>query len=533
MKARLTVVFCLIMALALSLLGGIQSTASPSPAAPPPPGELTLSEADNGLQIELAKSEILVLSLESNPATGYAWEVQGMDQGILLQVGEFEFESAAGLLGGSGTQTLRFVGVSKGQTPLELVYRRPWEADVAPLETYSVDVLSKGTFAGDYNAAAVPVEEALPAEEEVSDVGLPSSFNWCDQGGCTPVKDQGSCGSCWAFGTVGPFECNIKIVDGVTKNLAEQYLVSCNSDGWGCGGGWWAHDYHEWKYVSGEPEAGAVYEADFPYTARDDPCNPPHPHHEKIENWVYVGNDSSVPSVSAMKQAIYDYGPISVAVCANSAMSGYGGGIFTGPSCTSVNHAVVLVGWDDTQGSNGIWYMRNSWGKGWGESGYMRIEYGVSRIGYSANYVVYGGSEPTPTPTLTPIPTPTLTPTPTPTPPTPTPTPTPPPPTMHVDDIQMSYVQLNKTRYEVSADITIKDEDAGPVDGATVSAQWTLPPKGRQVNQQQVTGATGVASFSIRSKAGTYQICVTDVTKAGWIYDPSQNVKTCETLTVP
>jgi len=518
------------MALALSLLGGIQSMASPSPAAPPPPGELTLSEADNGLQIELAKSEILVLSLESNPATGYAWEVQG-DQGILLQVGEFEFESAAGLLGGSGTQTLRFVGVSKGQTSLELVYRRPWEADVAPLETYSVDVLSEGKFTGDYSAA-VPVEEALPAEEEVTDVGLPSSFNWCDQGGCTPVKDQGSCGSCWAFGTMGPFESVIKIQDGTTENLSEQYLVSCNEEGWGCNGGWWAHMYHKDKVPWGEPEAGAVYEADFPYTARDDPCNPPHPHHEKIENWVYVGNSSSVPSVSAMKQAIYDYGPISVAVCANSAMSGYSGGIFTGPGCTSVNHAVVLVGWDDTQGSNGIWYMRNSWGKGWGESGYMRIEYGVSRIGYSANYVVYGGSEPTPTPTLTPIPTPTLTPTPTPTPPTPTPTPTPPPPTMHVDDIQMSYVQLNKTRYEVSADITIKDEDAYPVNGATVSAQWTLP-KGRQVNQQQVTGATGVASFSISSKAGTYQICVTDVTKAGWIYDPSQNVKTCETLTVP
>ena len=103
---------------------------------------------------------------------------------------------------------------------------------------------------------------------------------------------------------------------------------------------------------------------------------------------------------------------------------------------------------------------------------------------------------------------------------------------MHVDDIQMSYVQLNKVRYEVSADITIKDQDAGPVDGATVSAQWTQP-NGKLVNQQQVTGATGVASFDIRSKAGTYKICVTDVTKAGWIYDPSQNVKTCETLTVP
>ena len=157
-----------------------------------------------------------------------------------------------------------------------------------------------------------------------------------------------------------------------------------------------------------------------------------------------------------------------------------------------------------------------------------------------------GGPDPTPTPGPSPTPSPTLTPTPSPTPtpvpptptltptptPTPTVTPTTPPGTMHVDDIQMSYLQLNKVRYRVLADITIKDQIANPVDGATVSAQWTQP-NGKLVNQQQVTGATGVASFDISSKAGTYQICVTDVTKAGWIYDPSQNVKTCETLTVP
>jgi len=103
---------------------------------------------------------------------------------------------------------------------------------------------------------------------------------------------------------------------------------------------------------------------------------------------------------------------------------------------------------------------------------------------------------------------------------------------MHVDDIQMSYIQLKKAKYEVSADITIKDQDGDPMDGATVSVQWTLP-NGRLVNRQQVTGATGVASFDIRSKAGTYKICVTDVAKTGWTYDPSQNVKTCETLAVP
>ena len=67
---------------------------------------------------------------------------------------------------------------------------------------------------------------------------LPSSFNWCDLGACPPVRNQGGCGSCWAFGTVGPLESNILIHGGDAPDLSEQYLVSCNSDGWGCGGGW-------------------------------------------------------------------------------------------------------------------------------------------------------------------------------------------------------------------------------------------------------------------------------------------------------
>lgn len=404
MKARLTVVFCLIAVLALSLLGGIQSTPSQPPAAPPPPGEVTLSEADSGRLIELQESDVVVLRLESNPSTGYRWEVQETDQNILLQVGAFEFESEPNRFGAPGTQVLRFVGVSEGRTPLKLVYRRPWEEGVEPLKTYSIQVQSKGAFRGVYNPASAPVEESVPSEEQSAPLALPSSFNWCDQGGCTPIKDQGSCGSCWAFGTVGPFESLIKLKDGVTRDLSEQYLVSCNEEGWGCDGGWWAHMYHKDKVPSGEPEAGAVWESDFPYVAYDAPCNPPHPHHEKLDDWGYVdGQQNTVPSVSTLKQAIYDYGPLSVAVCVNSAFQNYSGGIFTGPSCSDINHAVVLTGWDD---SGGYWYMRNSWGTGWGESGYMRIKWGVSDIGYNATYLVYGGAGPTPTPTITPTPAP-------------------------------------------------------------------------------------------------------------------------------
>ncbi len=220
---------------------------------------------------------------------------------------------------------------------------------------------------------------------------LPASFNWCDEGICTPVKDQGSCGSCWAFGTVGPLELNIKWKDGQEVDLSEQWLVSCNQDGWGCNGGWWAHDYR-WFATDPCGGTGAVLEEDFPYTATDAPCDCPYDHEYLIDTWAYIGDDSSVPSVASMKQALMDYGPISVAVCVNSAFQAYTGGVFSGPTCTDVNHAVTLVGWDDSQGTNGVWILRNSWGPGWGEGGYMLIEYGVCEVGYSACYVDYGGT---------------------------------------------------------------------------------------------------------------------------------------------
>jgi len=239
--------------------------------------------------------------------------------------------------------------------------------------------------------------EALAVEPSL----LPDHFDWRDVGGCTPVKNQGGCGSCWAFATVGPLECNILIRDGVEVDLSEQWLVSCNQDGWDCDGGWWAHDYLQWKT---DPcgGTGAVLEADLPYVAGDVPCDCPYPHPYRIDSWAYVAaaqdGAAAIPPVDAIKQAIMTYGPVSCAVIVDEAFRAYDGGVFDAPwdAGAPLNHAVVLVGWDDSQGTEGVWFLRNSWGAGWGESGYMRIEYGNRRVGDSACFVVYTPAGPAP-----------------------------------------------------------------------------------------------------------------------------------------
>ena len=224
---------------------------------------------------------------------------------------------------------------------------------------------------------------------------LPSSFSWMSNG-VTPIKDQGNCGSCWAFSTVGPLESQILLQGGGTVDLSEQYLLSCNLSGYNCNGGWFAHDYHMDESGQDNNGPGAVLAAEDPYTGTDAACRSTYDHPYRLTSWAYIGSESAVPSTDAINQAIYTYGPVSVAICAQELFQNYSGGIFnTGESCGSdvINHAVVLVGWNDNNG-NGYWILRNFWGTSWGMSGYMYIGYGVSQVGYAANFIEYAGGTP-------------------------------------------------------------------------------------------------------------------------------------------
>lgn len=215
---------------------------------------------------------------------------------------------------------------------------------------------------------------------------LPSAFDWRYLTGCTPVKNQGSCGSCWAFGAIGAVEQSLLINGGVTVDLSEQWLVSCTGAG-SCSGGWHTTAF---KYLVCENPledpcggSGAVLESAFPYVAWNAPCGCPYEHPYCLDGWGAVSND-----VDSIKQAIMDFGPVATTVHVSGAFQAYDDGVFNACYDGDLNHCVVLVGWDDSQGSNGVWFLRNSWSPGWGEDGYMRIEYGCNRVGSGSTYVL-------------------------------------------------------------------------------------------------------------------------------------------------
>jgi C1A family cysteine protease len=223
---------------------------------------------------------------------------------------------------------------------------------------------------------------------------LPESFNWCEIAGCPPIRNQGGCGSCWAFATVGVLECDIMIEDGVERDLSEQWLVSCNTNNFGCGGGSdsLAFRYFVMGAISNDicGDQGAVLEQDFPYVQSKVPCACPYKHYYYADSM----GSYNPPDINALKEKIMTYGPVDSGVRADLLFQYYNGGVFNACGSSSTNHAVVIVGWDDDPPDGGpecpgVWIIRNSWGPGWGEDGYMRIQYGCNGIGKSTLYYVY------------------------------------------------------------------------------------------------------------------------------------------------
>jgi cathepsin L len=210
-----------------------------------------------------------------------------------------------------------------------------------------------------------------------------SEFDWRKSNGTTGVRNQGACGSCWAFATLGAFEGSYRIIGKTIIDASEQDLLDCNPWGYSCAGGWWAHQYLI--------DTGVAKEADYNYTAVKGTCKADVTRPYKAVAWGYVGSSAGVPSVTDLKQALCEYGPLSVAVRVTSAFQAYTSGVFNGCATGAVNHGVTLIGWDDAKEA---WLIKNSWGTGWGETGgygsergYMWIKYNCSSIGYAGSWV--------------------------------------------------------------------------------------------------------------------------------------------------
>jgi C1A family cysteine protease len=222
------------------------------------------------------------------------------------------------------------------------------------------------------------------SDETLKSSKLPSSFDWRDFDIMTPVKDQGECGSCWAFAPVGMFESLIKRTLSATADLSEQQLVDCAEGS--CERGGWPADALDYMVIS-----GIVSERYYPYTATDNICSVSRPSNFFLSGWgeIYVNANaiSLEDRLKSIKKTIYDYGPVVVGIGVNWQFLQYNGGVFTDSfNPVGPNHAVVLVGWKDDKSilNGGYWILRNSWSSEWAEDGYGRVAYNLLYIDSSA-----------------------------------------------------------------------------------------------------------------------------------------------------
>jgi C1A family cysteine protease len=201
---------------------------------------------------------------------------------------------------------------------------------------------------------------------------LPDSFDWRDQtpNPVTAVKDQGQCGSCWAFSATEEVETAWIMAGHSAVILAPQQIVDCDKTSDGCGGGETESAY---KYII--KAGGLETEADYPYTAEDGKCEATQPKVASITAWKYA---TSSKNETELQLSLAQIAPISICVDASS-WSSYVSGILSKCGKT-LDHCVQLVGWGVENGTP-YWTVRNSWGTSWGENGYIRLAMGSNLCG--------------------------------------------------------------------------------------------------------------------------------------------------------
>lgn len=201
----------------------------------------------------------------------------------------------------------------------------------------------------------------------------PDIWSWQQQGVVGPVKDQGSCGSCWTFSTAGNIESLNYMKDKSQgfMTMSEQQLIDCDKSNFGCGGGW-PYKAIEWLSVNG----GLMNDKDYPLRANySGPCQYNEAKQRvKILGYMNISHDEGI-----IKDALYEIGPLSILLDFTGMMH-YKSGVANPMFCSTwPDHALVLVGYGVKD--EDYWLIKNSWGIKWGINGYLQLKRGHNKCG--------------------------------------------------------------------------------------------------------------------------------------------------------